>query len=334
MGRAAFATLLVWFVLVGGCAGGGPTARHSRQQWARVCARLRPAGADARVSALPAEPTAGEMARLLRHADRAAAFVVHVRTLVRRGAGEAGRDGDVRTTCAPSGGTGVVIAGDGLILTNEHVVREAVEVSVILPDGSCHRAECVAADERFDVAVLSIDCGGLAELTPAGDAALAETAVVAGGQLPGRAGGPAFGERVPPAGAEAQTPRAFGERVRPAGVRAETPVVAIGRPSAGVGVCLRPGVVTAARASLQQWLAPAGGRCYDGLVESTARLEAGFSGGPLLDVDGRLVGLNVAICGSGTGERAYALPLDSPVQRAVADLVRRVRAGRPATADR
>ena len=59
------------------------------------------------------------------------------------------------------GGSGFVVAADGHIVTNEHVVREAEAVEVRLFGGELHSAEVVASDPRRDLAVLKIDRGGL-----------------------------------------------------------------------------------------------------------------------------------------------------------------------------
>jgi len=54
-------------------------------------------------------------------------------------------------------GSGVFIAEDGIILTNNHVVEDAKELSVILSDGSQVSATLVGADQFADLAVLKID---------------------------------------------------------------------------------------------------------------------------------------------------------------------------------
>ncbi|MEZ6018139.1 MAG: trypsin-like peptidase domain-containing protein [Planctomycetota bacterium] len=53
-------------------------------------------------------------------------------------------------------GSGVVIAADGTIVTNEHVVRGADSLVVILHDGSEHPAEILGRDPRTDLAVLRV----------------------------------------------------------------------------------------------------------------------------------------------------------------------------------
>src|SRR5262249_24158594 len=55
-------------------------------------------------------------------------------------------------------GSGVVIQGrKGLILTNFHVVRDAVLVYVRLPGGKGSFADIFAADPRSELAVLKVD---------------------------------------------------------------------------------------------------------------------------------------------------------------------------------
>ena len=53
-------------------------------------------------------------------------------------------------------GSGVIVGEDGLIVTNEHVIRDADEIVVRLSDRSEYRAKIVGADPRTDVALLRI----------------------------------------------------------------------------------------------------------------------------------------------------------------------------------
>ncbi len=62
-------------------------------------------------------------------------------------------------------GSGVIISADGYILTNNHVVRDADEVTVTLSDGQQFQAKTVGTDAETDLAVLKIDATGL---VPAG----------------------------------------------------------------------------------------------------------------------------------------------------------------------
>ena len=91
------------------------------------------------------------------------------------------------------------------------------------------------------------------------------------------------------------------------------------------GTRQRPGVVTRASASMQEELDPTGQRDYRRLIESTAELAPGFSGGPLLNAAGRLVGLNVAVSGAPGDRRGYAIPFDARMGEVVARLARAAR---------
>jgi serine protease Do len=62
-------------------------------------------------------------------------------------------------------GSGFVLAQDGYVLTNAHVVRNAGRrLRVRLPGGGDARAETVGADDRSDLAVLRVDGSGLTSL--------------------------------------------------------------------------------------------------------------------------------------------------------------------------
>ena len=58
-------------------------------------------------------------------------------------------------------GSGFIVAADGVILTNAHVVEGATEVTVKLTDRREFRARVVGSDKRSDVAVLKIEASGL-----------------------------------------------------------------------------------------------------------------------------------------------------------------------------
>lgn len=90
-------------------------------------------------------------------------------------------------------GTGMVLTADGSILTNNHVVDGASDISVILVGtGDRYRAEVVGADADNDVAVLRLDgASGLAPI-PLGDSDGVKTGdpVAAIGNAGGRGGTP------------------------------------------------------------------------------------------------------------------------------------------------
>ena len=64
-----------------------------------------------------------------------------------------------------SAGSGVIVdAGDGIVMTNYHVIREADEIMVALQDGRDFKAELVGSDPDLDVAILRIDGDNLVDV--------------------------------------------------------------------------------------------------------------------------------------------------------------------------
>jgi serine protease Do len=62
-------------------------------------------------------------------------------------------------------GSGFIVAPDGLILTNAHVVKDATEVVVKLTDRREFRAKVLGSDPKTDVAVLKINASNLPTVT-------------------------------------------------------------------------------------------------------------------------------------------------------------------------
>jgi serine protease Do len=69
----------------------------------------------------------------------------------------------------PSSGSGFIFDRRGYILTNSHVVEDAVEILVHLPDRRQFPATLVGADAATDIAVLRIEADGRLPVVPLGD---------------------------------------------------------------------------------------------------------------------------------------------------------------------
>ena len=110
-------------------------------------------GQEDQVESIATSQDAGEAMTVSEIADRAAPSVAHVEVQVGAGRGT-GQGGAGQ-------GSAVIIDSDGLLATNNHVVANATEVSVILADGERHQAEVLGTDPTTDLAVLQIDATDL-----------------------------------------------------------------------------------------------------------------------------------------------------------------------------
>lgn len=98
-------------------------------------------------------------------------------------------------------GSGVIVSSDGYILTNNHVVDGADEVTVKTVDEETYKAEVVGRDPKSDVALLKVEAAGL----PA--AQLANSDAVKVGQWVLAVGGPFGLEKTVTAGIVSATGR-------------------------------------------------------------------------------------------------------------------------------
>ncbi len=140
-------------------------------------------------AALTAAPLAGGESPFVAVVERAAPAVVSIDTKRKVGNGGMadGEDGDLfhrmfgdppggngasphgRTMTVPASGSGFLIAKDGRILTNNHVVRDASEITVTLSDKRVFKAKVIGQDQATDVAVIQIKATGDLPVLPLGD---------------------------------------------------------------------------------------------------------------------------------------------------------------------
>lgn len=145
------------------------------------------------------------------------------------------------------------------ILTNNHVIENAEEITVKLLDGREFDAKITGNDPHSDVAVIEIKNGKIPQL-PLGDSAKLEV----------------------------------GEWV-----------VAVGNPF-GLSHTLTVGVVSAkGRTSL-------GINDYEDFIQTDAAINLGNSGGPLVNLDGEVIGMNTAIISNygGYAGIGFAIPIN------------------------
>lgn len=83
-------------------------------------------------------------------------------------------------------GSGVIIDASGLIVTNDHVIRGASEIHVVLADGRQVDAEVIGSDSDTDLAVLKINTKGplpFAKLGTSSDLMIGESVIAIGSPL-------------------------------------------------------------------------------------------------------------------------------------------------------
>ncbi len=63
---------------------------------------------------------------------------------------------------AEAQGSGIIMSEDGYIITNAHVIENAMGLKVVLSDGTEYAAQIVGSDSKTDLAVIKIEATGLA----------------------------------------------------------------------------------------------------------------------------------------------------------------------------
>jgi putative serine protease PepD len=172
-------------------------------------------------------------------------------------------------------GSGAIIDTRGYILTNNHVIKDAQRIEVILSDGSKWNGKLVGTDPYNDLAIIRIEA--------------------------------------PP------------ERLHalPLGnskdLQVGQKVIAIGNPF-GLQQTLTTGIISSLGRSIQA----EGGRFMEDLIQTDAAINPGNSGGPLLDSEGKIIGINTAIF-SPTGLSigiGFAIPIDT-AKRIIPEIIQK-----------
>tara|TARA_Y100001934_G_scaffold243814_1_gene300741 strand:- start:25859 stop:27280 length:1422 start_codon:yes stop_codon:yes gene_type:complete len=70
------------------------------------------------------------------------------------------RGGPKRSRIENSLGSGVIVRSDGIVVTNNHVIKDADDITVVLADRREFDATLLLKDKRTDIAVLRIDTDG------------------------------------------------------------------------------------------------------------------------------------------------------------------------------
>jgi serine protease Do len=169
-------------------------------------------------------------------------------------------------------GSGFIITAEGLVITNEHVVRAATEVVVTLPDGREFDADVVGSDEVNDLALLRIR-------VPRGEPALPVAPL-------GNSDGLMIGEWVIAIG-------------NPFGFLLSNP-----EPSVSAGVVSAVGRNVLAGAGQRSYSLD--------MIQTDASINPGNSGGALVNALGEVIGVNSSILSNSGGSEGlgFAIPIN------------------------
>lgn len=179
--------------------------------------------------------------------------------------GKRGFGGRPKARIEKSLGSGVIVASNGTILTNHHVIKGADEVKIALSDGSEYEADIILKDEKSDLAVLQIRDDIVLPAIEIGDSENVQV-----GDL----------------------------------------VLAIGNPF-GVGQTVTSGIVSALARSQQ------GIKDFGFFIQTDAAINPGNSGGALIDMKGRLIGINTAIYSRSGGSNGIGFAVPSNMAQVI-----------------
>ncbi|HET6253131.1 MAG TPA: trypsin-like peptidase domain-containing protein [Puia sp.] len=186
-----------------------------------------------------------------------------------------GNGNGLRSMPEMASGSGVIISNDGYIVTNNHVVDGADELTVTLSNHKSFKAKVIGADPASDLAVVKIDAQGLPFL------------------LYGNSDDVKIGQWV----------------------------LAVGYPLT-LETTVTAGIVSAKGRTLdinrRQSQSP-----VESFIQTDAAVNPGNSGGPLINTEGQLIGINSAIA-SPTGSYAgysFTIPVNI-VKKVVNDIMK------------
>lgn len=174
--------------------------------------------------------------------------------------------------------SGVIISPDGYVITNHHVIENAEEIKVIIPEKGIFEAELVGSDKMTDLALLKIDERDLTyvPLADSGKSRVGET------------------------------------------------VLAIGNPL-GLQQSVTAGIISAVE---RQVMIPGTDYAYT-FIQTDAVVNPGNSGGPLVNLNGEIVGINTAkIALPGVEGIGFSVPSNT-VDRVTRDFLEYGRVFRP-----
>jgi serine protease Do len=173
-------------------------------------------------------------------------------------------------------GSGVIISKDGYIATNNHVVENATEIEVTLPDKRTFTAKLIGRDPNTDLALLKIDVDNLSAIR------LGNSDIVQVGEWVLAVGFPLSLNITVTAGIVSAKARSIG---------------IINRPS---------------KNAIQDNAAQTPNMAVESFIQTDAAINPGNSGGALVNTQGELIGINSAIA-SPTGSYAgysFAIPIN------------------------
>ncbi len=177
-------------------------------------------------------------------------------------------------------GSGFIISDDGYILTNEHVVKNAIEIIVSLNDGTKYPAQIIGLDRTTDLALLKVKPEK--KFTPL-----------------------KFGN---------SDDAIIGEWV-----------IALGNPFGLFDINNQPTVtVGVISATNRDFGLVDGEHVYQNMLQTDAAINGGNSGGPLVNSEGEVIGINTFIYSGGGASKTnigigFAIPINR-VKRILNDL--------------